>query len=458
MTDQPNRASVSVDTAVQIAASHHRQGNIAEAESIYRQILAQAPNRVDVLQLLGVLLHSTGQPGGIEMIRRAIQVDPTFPAAHNNLGNLLQLDGQFVLAATSYRRALALKPDYPEALNNLGKAEQSISFVGDAETRFRRAIELRPDFAAAHHNLGLLLLLTGRYEEGWREHEWRWRKPDYPTKSKEYPQPAWDGSDSIGKTILVYTEQGVGDSIHFVRYIPDICLRGAKVILECTADLQRLYASSPSLSGVTIYPATLPPMPPPKPFDFHVPLMSLPLVLKMYDPAQSVPIKLSPDPKLINEWRSRIPPGDGWKVGVCWAGNPRHQNDLLRSIPAELLAPLAMPGVRLFSLQKGRPAMSKPPMIDLTEQFTDFADTAALISHLDLVITVDTAVAHLAATMGKPVWLLLPVNPDFRWDRHGETTPWYPTMRLFRRESHLDWPMVISRVAAELSARRPPTV
>ena len=457
MAEQPQMTSASIDHVVQLAVSHHRQGNFAQAESLYRQILAQAPNRVDVMQLLGVLLHSTNQPGGIEMIRRAIQVDPTFPASHNNLGNLLQFEGQFAQAAISYRRALSLRGDYPEALNNLGKAEQSLGFHGDAETRFRRAIELRPDFAAAHHNLGLLLLLTGRYEEGWREHEWRWQKPDFPTKPKAYPQPAWDGSNPMGKTILVYTEQGVGDSIQFVRYIPEIRLRGAEVVMEITADLQRLYASSPSLAGVTIFPATIPVMPPPKPFHLHVPLMSLPLVLGMYDPAQSTPIKLSPDAKLVDAWGKRIPAGEGLKVGICWAGNPKHQNDICRSIAVELLAPLALPGVRLFSLQRGKTSPSNPPMIDLTEHFTDFADTAALISHLDLVISVDTAVAHLAAAMGKPVWLLLPANPDFRWRTLEETTPWYPTMRLFRCQSHGDWPNVISRVASELSAWRPPT-
>jgi Tfp pilus assembly protein PilF len=452
----PAMAQVTEEQAVAMALDFHRTGDFPQAEKVYRQILTQNPSRSDVLHLLGVLLFTSGRPeGAADLVRRSLALNPNVPEALNNLGNILQLEGQGDEAIASYAKAMALRPDYVEATNNLGKALQSVGRLDEAMANFRRAIALSPDFAGAHHNLGMLLILRGQYAEGWREHEWRLRKPDFTTPMRNFGQPQWGGSDPNGRTILLHAEQGTGDAIQFARYVPAVQLRDAKVILEVQPELFRLFSGNPSLPGVTVI-AKARPQTHQFQFDLNCPLMSLPLALCMFDPAEARGSYLQADPALIELWRKLLPQTNDRKVGIAWAGNPRHQNDRNRSIPFSLLAPLNQPGLQFFSLQVARketPTDTSLKLIDLTPRITDFADTAALISHLDLVISADTAVAHLAGSMGKPTWLLLPFAPDFRWGITPDSTPWYPSMRLFRQTRIGDWEDVISRVSGEISAK-----
>jgi hypothetical protein len=309
---------------------------------------------------------------------------------------------------------------------------------------------VNPDFADAHWNLSFALLLAGNYEEGWQEYEWIWRlkKPMHTL-----PQPVWDGADIKGKRILLYAEQGFGDVIQFVRYAPMVAEKGAEVIVGCQKELKSLLKSLPGVSAVVAFGEALPH------YDFQCPLPSLPRIFHttLENMPSSVPY-LHADFGSIAKWRDRLQ-NDTYSlnIGLTWAGSPGHLNDRNRSCPIDLFVPITrIDGVRLFSLQKDIPkqwtgsSLSEMDIIDYTGDMEDFSDTAGIIMNLDLVITVDTVVAHLAGALGKPVWTLLPYSPDWRWMLNREDSPWYPTMRLFRQPSPGDWISVISKVHYEL--------
>jgi hypothetical protein len=316
----------------------------------------------------------------------------------------------------------------------------------------QRAIQLRPDHAGAHWNKSLVLLLKGDFAQGWAEYEWRWQSKDFRSPRRDFPQPQWRGEDPSGRTILLHAEQGFGDTIQFIRYAPLLAGRGARVIVECQPELQRLLGGVEGIQHLTARGEPLPP------FDLHTPLLSLPLAwgTRVKTIPGNVPY-IKPDPALVGAWRGRLAGDSALKVGLVWAGSPIRKDDRYRSLPLSSLAPLAgVKGVSFYSLQKGKAteqAQNPPPgmnLIDMTEEIKDFADTAALISHLDLVITVDTAVAHLAGAMAKRVWTMLEFVPAWRWLLNREDSPWYPTMRLFRQPAIRDWATVIRRVAGEL--------
>ena len=310
-----------------------------------------------------------------------------------------------------------------------------------------------------------MMLVQGKFEEGWREYEWRLRLPNYFNHVDRFRQPMWDGSDLAGRTLLVHAEQGLGDSIHFSRFLPMVAKMGGKIILEVQSELVRLMKQTKILEGIEIVPREKK-SGPDLPFDTHLPLLSLPYVLGRLDPSRYddvvKPPYIFPDPVLAEQWRSRIPDNGRLKVGLAWAGSKTNKNDRHRSITLSMLAPLGrVENVDIYNLQLGKPGeqAANPPegmnLIDLTALIGDFADTTALVSHLDLVVSVDTAIVHLAGAMGKPVLVMLQYTPDFRWLLEGDTTLWYPSMRFIRQQKFGVWNDVIERTAAELATFKP---
>jgi tetratricopeptide (TPR) repeat protein len=336
---------------------------------------------------------------------------------------------------------------------NLGNTLLDKKQPKEAIAAFLRCIAINPTVPEAHYNYSLALLTLGDFQQGWEEYEYRLKCKGLFLR-RDFTQPQWDGSPLEARTILLYAEQGVGDALQFIRYLPLVEQRGGRIIVECQAELQRLFQTTAERCQIVADGQPLPA------FDLHCSLLSLPRVFQttLANLPQTVPY-LQADAEETRKWQHRLADDSPIvKVGLAWAGNPDHKNDRNRSMKLARLAPLGQaPGVRFFSLQKGATAAqakTPPPgmdLVDWTEELKDFADTAALIANLDLVIAVDTAVVHLAGAMGKPVWTLLPFVPDWRWLLEREDSPWYPTMRLFRQNSWGDWDSVITRVADALS-------
>jgi hypothetical protein len=365
-----------------------------------------------------------------------------------NLSNALRESWRMDQAIAAAEKAIALKPTLPEAHLSLGAALACTGRFDRSIDAYRRAIGLKVDLATAHLSLALAELVTGKLERGWPEYEWR-RKCPSVLASRQFAQAFWKGQALEGKTILLYAEQGFGDAIHFIRYAPLVAATGGKVVLECQPALERLFRRFPGVSRIATAGQSLPA------FDYQCPLPSLPGVFKTTISTIPATIPyLAADAETADCWRKRIEStGKFPHVGLVWAGSPDNLNDRNRSIPLERFAPLAAAErVRFHSLQTAPPpAVGGIALSDWSALLTDFAETAGLIANLDLVIAVDTAVAHLAGAMGKPVWLLLPFSPDWRWLLDRSDSPWYPTMRLFRQEIPGDWESVIRRVATELS-------
>lgn len=367
---------------------------------------------------------------------------------HNRANSLLEL-GRHEEAVAGYERAIHLLPGCAEPYTTKATSLLALGRSKEAEEACRAALAIDPGFPEAHWNLALALLLHGDYPQGWLEYEWRWLKRDFTTPVRHRSHPRWNGEGLEGGRLLVHAEQGFGDTIQFVRYLPLVASRGCKVLFECHRELVRLMESIEGVEKVIPFGEGLPE------FAAHSPLMSLPMHFSTTLETVPAPCSyLAVPPRLLAAWRERIPDGDPIRVGLAWAGRPKP--DPNRSCPAPLLAPLAkVAGVSYLSLQVGiSPSCPQPDigLIDLTDQIEDFADTAALIANLDLVISIDTSVAHLAGALGKPVWLLLPYAPDWRWLLDREDSPWYPTMRIFRQELPGDWSAPLAKLAAELSA------
>jgi hypothetical protein len=326
---------------------------------------------------------------------------------------------------------------------------------GEAEAAFRRALEIQPDDPAAQFSEGLLRLRQGDFERGWPLYEKRWEAHGIPMR--DFPQPRWRGEPLEGKRILVYAEQGLGDSIQFIRYAPWMAARGGAVIVEAQPSLAELFREVKGVCEVVAAGEALPD------FDVHVPMLSLPLAFgtRRESIPREVPYLRARAGRLA-AWERRVGGRGGrFRVGLIWASSPENPLWRIRDVTLEMLRPvLAVPGVEFFSLQLGvaatqfREETGGGGMVDLTAEIRDFADSAALMAQLDLVISVDTAPAHLAGALGRPVWTLLPFSPDWRWGSEGETTPWYPTMRLFRQTVLGEWGAVVERVAEELRRLR----
>jgi tetratricopeptide (TPR) repeat protein len=434
-------------------------GRVDEAIAACKRAIELRPEQADAYSNLGNALSSRGRhEEAIEACEKALSIRPNFPEAFCNLGNALQSIGKIHESIECYRKALALRPEFAEVYSNLAVANQALNKFDDAMDACTKAIALREDYPEAHFNKSLILLLAGKYAEGWKEYEWRWRVPNFPSAKRQFTQPAWDGSDLTGKTILIHFEQGIGDVIQFARMLPILRDRGAKVLFDCPKSLYRLFKEASDVLGATILVRNEKTELPAVSFDTQLTLLSLPFVTGILEPYGDPSIfpYLTANPALRENWRQLLANEPGFKVGIAWAGSPTHKNDRNRSMPLATLAPLARDDVSFVSLQLGPGASqaANPPagmkLLNWTDKITDFSDTAALVAELDLVICVDTAVAHLVAAMGKPVWMLVPFMPDFRWQLHREDTPWYPTMRLFRQRAIGDWAEVLQRVSREL--------
>ncbi len=434
----------------------HRRGDIDAAERAYRAALAQDAEQPLALHYLGVVLYQRGRPAeALPSLERAAALVPREPEFHNNLGLALAALDRNEEAVAAYRRSLALKPDHATAWNNLGLALQAMNRLPEATEAFRRALEHTPGFAHAHWNLALALLAHGDHAEGWREYEWRLRLPELGGRASPAPAPRWQGEDLAGKTLLVTTEQGLGDAIQFVRYASSLAARGARVIVQALPPLRRLLASAPGVASTVATGDALPEC------DFSIPLLSVPGVLgaSPVDPACTVPY-LRVDAARREDVATRIAgiAGGSRRIGIAWSGSPQHANDRRRSIAlSELVRLFALPGIAWFSLQKGvgEEQIAQVPAaaaaLALLDACNDFDGIAATVDALDAVVSVDTSIAHLAGALGKPIHVLLPFAPDWRWGIAGDTTPWYPTARLHRQPATGDWASAIAALHEALA-------
>ncbi len=534
------------------ALALHQQGRLADAEAIYRQIIAASPAHFDSLHLLGVILHQRGDhAAAAEQIGRALEIDPHSAIALNNRGNALLELKRYEEALASYDRALALQPDYADALCNRGAAlhelgrydealascdrsiaaepgaaeahsnrantlkelqrwEEAVAscdralalqpdfapahlnranalrelkrfedalasydravalrphyteaFINrgvslqdlkrfdEALASYGRAIAIEPDYAEAHFHEAMSRLLIGDFRRGWQKYEWRWKSRQLKGHRREFAQPLWLGEDQIaGQTILLHAEQGFGDAIQFARYVPLVAERGARVVLEVQKSLYELMQSLPGVAQIVSQGERLPA------FDVHCPLLSLPLATGAMP---SVTPYLRPPADAVAAWSGRLEFGRRPRIGIAWSGSATHKNDHNRSIAlASFLSCLNGIEAAVVSLQpevRGSDASvlrEQSGIVHFGGALQSFTDTAALIANLDLIIAVDTGVAHLAGALAKPTWVLLPFIPDWRWLLDRDDSPWYPAMRLFRQDESRRWDSVLARVRLAL--------
>ncbi|MGO8676183.1 MAG: tetratricopeptide repeat protein [Limisphaerales bacterium] len=473
-------ASTGSRETLESAREAHRRGRHAEAEALCRDLVERAPLDGEAPYLLGLILRQTGrETEAEEWLRRAASLNPRSPNAYYALGCVLAARGNpsgaaeafgaalarnpaylsayyglgnacyelhdFERAVSAYRQALALNPRDYEIWNNLGRALEALVRTGEALAAYERAVEIQPQFDLARSNHALGLLSLGRLDEGFREYERRWRR----TPPRPYSQPFWRGQPIPGKRLLVYAEQGFGDVIQFARFIPQARARAGQVIFECQPPLKRLFEHARCADAVVAVGETLPP------FDYFVPVLSLPMVLgTTLETIPRAPSLVAP----ITGALPPVPPGHR-KVGLVWSGSRGNINDGRRSIPFPEFRPiLETPGIAFFSLQvpirpeDQRHVSATPRLAVLDGRIRDFFDTAGCLGQMDLVISVDTAVAHLAGALGKPVWTLVFHPGDWRWLLERADSPWYPTMRLFRQSPTQSgqWQPVIARVAEAL--------
>ncbi|HWZ67205.1 MAG TPA: tetratricopeptide repeat protein [Stellaceae bacterium] len=433
-------------------------GRPAQAEANYREALRLRPNYPEAHINLGIALHALGRSAEAEAsCREALRLRPDSPEAHINLGYALHALGRPAEAEANYREALRLRPNCPEAHNNLGTALNALGRPAEAEASCREALRLQPESPEAHFTLGYALLLAGRFEEGWKEYEWRWKTKQLSGRARAFSAPLWNGETIGDRIILLHAEQGFGDTLQFCRYVPLIAC-GARIILEVQAPLVRLLSRLPGIMEIVPHGDGLPR------FDLHCPLLSLPRAFgTTLDTIPAATPYLSADPALAANWHERLAGLDGLRIGLVWAGSQRLNRpeeaafDRRRSIALDAMAPLSeVSGVSFVSLQKYELAaqathpLHGPPhgmtLHDFTADLHDFEDTAALIVNLDLVISVDTSVAHLAGALGKPVWLLNRFDTCWRWLLNRDDSLWYPTLRQFRQPCPGDWNSVICEV------------
>jgi tetratricopeptide (TPR) repeat protein len=486
-----SKAGVRFDEAIAL----HQLDRLAEAERAYEEVLRLQTDHSDALHLLGlIMLQTSRNERAVDLIRRSISSNGNNAEAHANLGAGLAALDRHAEAVESYDHAIALRPDHAEAYYNRGNSLWDLKRPEDAIASYDRAIVLKPDYAKAYgnrgnglaaldrheeaiasydravalqpdavhvqYNQGLCRLAMGDYEQGWKQFELRWRA-EPPYLKPDLPGPTWTGDFSIdGKTILILAEHGLGDALQFCRYLPLLAGR-AEVVLEVPRQLRRLFKDLRGVSRIIVSGEESRPR-----YDAWTPMMSLPLAFRTTlatIPADVPYLHANPERSAI--WRDRLAALPGRKIGLVWAGsawseNPEaHVVDQRRSMALLCFAPLSeIPDTSLISLQKGEPARQArtPPagmvLHDWTDELNDFVDTAALVEALDLVISVDTSVVHLAGALGKPVWVLNRFDQCWRWLRGRADSPWYPTARLFRQQAQGDWPGVIRDVAEALRA------
>jgi len=429
-------------------------GRMAEAEESYRRAVELQPSHARAHNNLGCVLHMQGKlDAALAEYRKALDLDPGLPQANQNYASIVRDGEALQRAAQSYVRQTQANPRDAMAYTDLGNTWRELGRHREALAAYERALSIDPELAEAHFSRSFVLLLLGDYAAGWKDYEWRWRIPAFNAPARRFAQPIWDGREIAGGTILLHAEQGLGDTLQFVRYAPLVARRCAKAVLECQPELLDVMRSVQGVGEVVAQGDPLPA------FAAHAPLMSLPRIFETT--LQSVPWTgpyVHADVQRVARWRDAVSEqAAGFKVGLVWAGRPQQWDDRKRSIALQMLAPLAREGVSFFSLQKGEAAAqaASPParmrLIDLTARIEDFSDTAALASLLDVLITIDTSVAHLGGAMGIPTWILTAHAPDWRYHLERRDNPWYPSTRLFRQERDGDWSGAIAAVAAELA-------
>jgi tetratricopeptide (TPR) repeat protein len=454
---RPSAVALPGSTAEAFATAwkHHQAKEYAQAERIYRQIIAIDPAHADSWCFLGGVYNEQGRSTEAEpCFRRAVELIPGYASAGNFLGILLAQRGDLEGALASFQQVLDSQPDSAEARNNAAQGRKRQGRFHEAVDFYRQGRRVSPEFAEAHWNRSLVWLLCGDFERGWKEYEWRWTQSGFNLRT--FPQPRWDGSPLAGRTILVWGEQGLGDVLQFIRYAPLLQQRGGRVLVQCHGPLVSLLRRCRGVHQVVAADDALPD------FEVEAPLLSLPGIVgtRLNSIPVSVPY-LSADPARVEHWRQRLAAaGPGFRVGIAWQGSLVHRGDRHRSVPLTHFAPLAdVAGVQVFSLQVGHGSEQLPtagfPVFDLGGRFdpASLEDAAAALMNLDLVVTVDTAIAHLAGALGVPVWVALAYTPDWRWLREREDSPWYPTARLFRQRQVGDWSDVFRRIAAALAGK-----
>ena len=435
----------------------YQAGDLNKAAQCYQRFLRLRPDSIDILTSLGAIYAQTGHPTEAQTCyRKALDLDPSNQSVHFNLGNLYLKTGELKSAAAHYRLVLHKNPEHTKALCNLGRAHHRMGDLAESLRLYDRALRLDADQPMVHVNRGVALLLKGQWPQGWREYEWRLKcKTPQPVYPHRLSGGRWGGEPFSGKTILVHGEQGFGDAIQFVRYLPMVKACGGRVVLETHAALLRLFRK---LDGVDQLIELSAEHPPQVPYDLHVPLCSLAGLFNVTPFNQpATPQYLCAEEEKMTRWRSRLP-SSGYNVGITWAGSDTYPE---RSCTLKDFTRLGhLQGINWIGLQKG-PAAAQLNQTHGTkgflwanwgEEFEDFSDTAAAIANLDLVLSIDTAVAHLAGAMAKPVWLLLPKVPDWRWLLQRTDTPWYPGMRLFRQEQSRHWRSTMQNIESALKS------
>jgi tetratricopeptide (TPR) repeat protein len=485
-----NDGATSMQQLFDRAVALHERGLATEAEHLCLQILEARKGHSGALHLLGVIRHQQGRydealaalsaalktqsksasarsnrglvfmalgrhKEALADFDRALAVDPALVEALSNRGHALVCLERHQEAITSFDKALALRPTHFDAHYNRGIVLHMLNRHAEAVDSYQRALALRPDHADAHWNDSLARLALGDFTEGWKKFEWRWRTSDRTRPGLKFPMPLWGGDQPIdGKSILLYSEQGLGDTIQFARYVPMVVELGAKVVLAVHSELKQLLSGVASTVTVFGENERLPAV------DLQCPLLSLPQAFRTT--VETIPANIpyiAPDDAAVAQWAQRLPQTALPRVGLVWCGNPTYKHDHWRSLRLTQIAPLlATPNIFFCSLNPGIgesdvAALGKyANVLHLGSQFRDFSDTAAVISLLDLVVTTDTAVAHLAGAMGRPVWIMLGHSPDWRWAFDRDQSSWYPTARLFRQASAGDRASVVARVQRELIA------
>jgi tetratricopeptide (TPR) repeat protein len=495
---RPEEALASYDRAIELrpnfASAHFNRGNVLQAQRRHAEALASYDRAIHIRPDFAQAHYSRGNvlqalnryDEAVASYDRAVAVRPSFAAALSNRGNALQQQKRYDEALASYDRALDLRPNFAEAWSNRGAALHAMRRYDEALASYDRALALLPDFSGAHSNRGLALhqlkrfdealasfkraytaspnnaeahfgeaqtrLLLGDFEGGWEKYEWRSQGQQLQKEKRSFTQPQWREQDDIaGKTVLLYGEQGFGDTMQFCRYVPLVAQRGGRVILEVQDSLRELMTSLAGTTQVLAMGSVLPD------FDVQCPLPSLPRVFgtRLETIPAAVPY-LRASSQAALDWEARLGPKSRPRIGLAWSGRPTHKDDLNRSIGLGALLPLLDIDATFVSLHKDVRAADamilkqRSDLLHFGDALVDFADTASLISNLDLVISVDTSVVHLAGALAKPVWVLLPFTPDWRWLLDRNDSPWYPTARLFRRDDTQVWDRVIARVQAAL--------
>ena len=431
-----------------------RLGRYDEALVSYDRAIALKPDYARAYNNRGVALGRLERHAdALASYDRAVALMPDYAEALDNRGIALAELNRPAEALQSHERAIAFSPKYAEAFYNRGNVLRDLNRHVEAIDSYERALALKPDYAAAHWNLADCCLLLGDFARGWQEYEWRWKLAQRENAVRNFQQPLWLGAQALqGRTILLHSELGLGDTLQFCRYATAVAALGARVILEVQPTLLPLLAD---LEGVV---QTVPRGAPLPAFDYHCPLMSMPLAFKtdLTNVPRHIPY-LHSDAERVAAWRRKLGPTNKPRVGVVWSGSMALRNDR-RSMALKEMLPLMGAWAEWVSLQKevrdsdAAVLVSRTDLLDAGAELHDFADTAAVVELVDVVVTVDTSVAHVAGAMGKPVWILLPFNPhDWRWMLDREDSIWYPTARVFRQPVNGDWASVVRRVGEELT-------